>query len=388
MRVVVVGGGIVGLASASALADRGADVVLCERDSLGSGSTARALGGIRCQFSTAVNVDLSLASRPVWESFAERFGVDIAFRQTGYLMLARTAETAAGLERQVDLQHERGAETALLAPEEVPDYCGGVDPETVTAATYNPRDGFADPYLALQGFADAAREAGVDIRTNTAVTDVRRTAGRVVGVDVAGDGAPSDGSIDADAVVNAAGPWAGELASMARIDTPIEPQRRQALVVDPERPVPETDPLTIDLETSSHFRPERDGAAVVGGYFDDEPETPDPDSFSESYDVAWAAETVERAGVYCDYFGDGTRLKRGWAGLYAVTPDHHPIVEESMPGFVQAVGFSGHGFQHAPATGQVIAELVLDGEASTVDVSDLGSDRFERDDLLHERNVA
>jgi sarcosine oxidase subunit beta len=388
MRVVVVGGGIVGLASASALADRGADVVLCERDSLGNGSTARALGGIRCQFSTAVNVDLSLASRPVWESFAERFGVDIAFRQTGYLMLARTAETAAGLERQVDLQHQRGAETALLAPEEVPDYCGGVDPETVTAATYNPRDGFADPYLALQGFADAAREAGVDIRTNTAVTDVRRTADRVVGVEVAGDGAPSDGSIDADAVVNAAGPWAGELASMAGIDIPIEPQRRQALVVDPERPVPETDPLTIDLETSSHFRPERDGAAVVGGYFDDEPETPDPDSFSESYDVPWAAETVERAGVYCDYFGDGTRLKRGWAGLYAVTPDHHPIVEESIPGFVQAVGFSGHGFQHAPATGQVVAELLLDGEASTVDVSDLGSDRFERDDLLHERNVA
>lgn len=388
MRVVVVGGGIVGLASASALADRGADVVLCERDSLGSGSTARALGGIRCQFSTAVNVDLSLASRPVWESFAERFGVDIAFRQTGYLMLARTAETAGGLERQVDLQHERGAETALLAPEEVPDYCGGVDPETVTAATYNPRDGFADPYLALQGFADAAREAGVDIRTNTAVTDVRRAAGRVVGVEVAGDGAPSDGSIDADAVVNAGGPWAGELASMAGIDIPIEPQRRQALVVDPERPVPETDPLTIDLETSSHFRPERDGAAVVGGYFDDEPETPDPDSFSESYDVPWAAETVERAGVYCDYFGDGTRLKRGWAGLYAVTPDHHPIVEESIPGFVQAVGFSGHGFQHAPATGQVVAELLLDGEASTVDISDLGSDRFERDDLLHERNVA
>jgi len=388
MRVVVVGGGIVGLASASALADRGADVVLCERDSLGNGSTARALGGIRCQFSTAVNVDLSLASRPVWESFAERFGVDIAFRQTGYLMLARTAETAAGLERQVDLQHQRGAETALLAPEEVPDYCGGVDPETVTAATYNPRDGFADPYLALQGFADAAREAGVDIRTNTAVTDVRRTADRVVGVEVAGDGALSDVSIDADAVVNASGPWAGELASMAGIDIPIEPQRRQALVVDPERPVPETDPLTIDLETSSHFRPERDGAAVVGGYFDDEPETPDPDSFSGSYDVPWAAETVERVGVYCDYFGDGTRLKRGWAGLYAVTPDHHPIVEESIPGFVQAVGFSGHGFQHAPATGQVVAELLLDGEASTVDVSDLGSDRFERDDLLHERNVA
>jgi sarcosine oxidase subunit beta len=388
MRVVVVGGGIVGLSSAVALADRGATVVLCERGSLGDGSTSRALGGIRCQFSTAVNVDLSLASRPTWETFEDRFGVDIAFRQAGYLLLARTEETAQGLEQQAALQRERGAETELLPPEEVTDYCAGVDPDAVTAATYNPRDGFADPYLALQGFADAARERGVDVRTGTAVTDVRLADGRVVGVDVAGDGAPSDGTIDADAVVNATGPWAAELAAMAGVEIPVEPQRRQALVVDPERPVPEDDPLTIDLETSSHFRPERDGAAIVGGYFDDEPEMADPGSFSESYDVAWAAETVERAAVYCDYFGDDTRLKRGWAGLYAVTPDHHPIVEESRPGFVQAVGFSGHGFQHAPATGQVVAELLFDGEASTVDVSDLGSDRFETGELLHERNVA
>ena len=388
MRVVVVGGGIVGLSSAVALADRGATVVLCERGSLGDGSTSRALGGIRCQFSTAVNVDLSLASRPTWETFEDRFGVDIAFRQAGYLLLARTEETAQGLEQQAALQRERGAETELLPPEEVTDYCAGVDPDAVTAATYNPRDGFADPYLALQGFADAARERGVDVRTGTAVTDVRLADGRVVGVDVAGDGAPSDGTIDADAVVNATGPWAAELAAMAGVEIPVEPQRRQALVVDPERPVPEDDPLTSDLETSSHFRPERDGAAIVGGYFDDEPEMADPGSFSESYDVAWAAETVERAAVYCDYFGDDTRLKRGWAGLYAVTPDHHPIVEESRPGFVQAVGFSGHGFQHAPATGQVVAELLFDGEASTVDVSDLGSDRFETGELLHERNVA
>ena len=388
MRVVVVGGGIVGLSSAYALADRGAEVVLCEQGSLGDGSTSRALGGVRAQFSTAVNVDLSLASRPVWESFEDRFGVDIGFRQTGYLMLARTGETAAGLKRQVDLQRGRGAETELLAPEQVTDYCAGVDPDAVTAATYNPRDGFADPYLALQGYADAVREQGVDVRTNTAVTDVRLDGDRVVGVELTGDGAPSDGAIDADAVVNATGPWAAELAAMAGIDVPVEAHRRQALVVDPEQPVPESDPLTIDLETGSHFRPERDGAAVVGGYFADEPDRADPDAYAESYDVEWAAETIERAGIYCDYFGDGTRLKRGWAGLYAVTPDHHPIVEESRPGFVQAVGFSGHGFQHAPATGQVVAEIVLDGEPSTVDVSALASGRFDGDDLRHEHNVA
>jgi len=388
MRVVVIGGGIVGLSSAHALAKRGAEVVVCERGSLGDGSTSRALGGIRTQFSTPVNVELSLASLPVWESFEERFGVDIHLRQTGYLFLARTEETADQLREQVAMQNEHGAGTELLTPREATEVCAGVKPGVVTGATYNPRDGFADPYLALQGYADAIHQAGVDVRTGTAVTDIRLSSGEVAGVDVEGDDAPPDGRLEADAVVNAAGPWAARVAEMAGLEIPVEPHRRQALVVDPERPVPETDPLTIDLETGSHFRPERDGAAVVGGYFADEPEHADPGRFTESYDIDWAMECLERAGVYCDYFGEGTQLKRGWAGLYAVTPDHHPILEESLPGFVQAVGFSGHGFQHAPATGTIVAELLVDGEASTVDVDALSSDRFETGDLLHERNVA
>jgi sarcosine oxidase subunit beta len=388
MRVVVVGGGIVGLSSAYALAERGADVVVCEKGSLGDGSTSRALGGIRTQFSTPVNVNLSLASLPVWESFEERFGVDIGLRQTGYLFLARTDGTADQLAAQVEMQREQGADTELLSPETAAEVCEGVRLEAVTGATYNPRDGFADPYLGLQGYADAAREAGVDIRTGTTVSDIRRSGGRVVGVDLEGDGAPPSNAMEVDAVVNAGGPWAAEIAAMAGLDIPVEPHRRQALVVEPEQPVPESDPLTIDLETGSHFRPEREGAAVVGGYFADEPERAAPDTFAESYDVDWAMECMDRAAVYCDYFGEESRLKRGWAGLYAVTPDHHPILEESIPGFVQAVGFSGHGFQHAPATGRIVAELLHDGEASTVNVAALSSDRFETGELLHERNVA
>jgi len=388
MQVVVVGGGIVGLASAHALAERGAEVVVCEKGSLGDGSTSRSLGGIRTQFSTAVNVELSLASLPVWESFEEEFGVDIAHRQTGYLFLARTEESADQLEQQVAMQREHGADTRLLDPSECVEICDGVKPSAVTRGTYNPRDGFADPYLALQGYADAVREQGVDIRTKTAVTDIHLENGEVAGVEVEGPDTPSGGAIDADVVVNAAGPWASNIAALAGLEIPVEPHRRQALVVDPETPVPESDPLTIDFETGSHFRPEREGAAIVGGYFAEQPENADPDRYSEGYDVEWAMECLERASVYCTYFGEETQLKRGWAGLYAVTPDHHPILEESIPGFVQAVGFSGHGFQHAPATGKVVAELALDGEASTVDISDLSSDRFERGELILEQNVA
>ena len=388
MHIVVVGGGIVGLASAHALAERGAEVTVCEKGSLGDGSTSRALGGIRTQFSTRVNVELSLASFPVWESFEERFGVDIALRQTGYLFLARTEDSADQLRQQVEMQRECGADTELLSATEATSVCGGVRAEAVSAATYNPRDGFADPYLALQGYADAARELGVDIRTKTGVVDIRTAGEEVTGVEVESGEQSGREVIDADVVVNAAGPWASHVAAMAGLDIPVEPHRRQALVVDPETPVPESDPLTIDFETGSHFRPERAGAAVVGGYFAPEPERADPDRYAESYDVDWAMECLERTDVYCDYFGGETQLKRGWAGLYAVTPDHHPIVEESLPGFVQAVGFSGHGFQHAPATGQVVAELVLDGAATTVDVDALASDRFETGELLYERNVA
>lgn len=386
MDVLVCGGGIVGLAAAFELADRGADVTLCEKGTLGGGSTARAAGGIRSQFSTPVNVALSLASKPVWDAFEDRFGVDIGLRKNGYLFLARSEATAERFRANVRMQRDLGAATELLTPAEATERCPGLDPDPFVAATYNPEDGVADPNLAVQGYADAAREAGVDIRTGTAVTDVVRDDDRVVGVDVREDGDAE--RITADYAVNAAGAWAGRIGAMAGVDLPISPRRRRIAVVEPSTPVPESAPLTIDLETGSYFRPEREGIALVGGHFADADPDADPDGFDEGMEIDWAAEAVERAGAYTDYFGPETRIRRGWAGLYAVTPDHHPVVEESVPGFVTAAGFSGHGFQHAPATGRIVADLVLDGETDLVDVSTLDRERFERGETLAERSVA
>jgi sarcosine oxidase subunit beta len=383
MNVVVVGGGIVGLASAYSLADRGADVTLCEKGALGNASTARAAGGIRCQFSTAVNVDLSVASREVWDDFEDRFGVDIAYRKPGYLFLARDDATADQFRANVELQNERGVDSVLLDPRDATEYCPGLEREQFAAAAYHAEDGFADPNLAVQGYASAAREAGVDVRTNTAVTDVRRDGDGVVGVDT------EDGRFEADYVVNAAGAWASRLADLADAALPIEPRRRQIAVVDPTEPVPEDVPLTIDLDTGSYFRPERDGAALVGGHFGGDDPAVDPDHYSQSMDLDWAADAVERAAAYTTYFDAESGIKRGWAGLYAVTPDHHPVVEETVPGLVTAAGFSGHGFQHAPATGRIVADLCLDGDTSVVDVDVLASDRFtDGGDDLVERNVA
>ncbi|WP_440991250.1 NAD(P)/FAD-dependent oxidoreductase [Haloarchaeobius baliensis] len=383
MTVVVVGGGIVGMAAAHSLAERGVSVVLCEKGSVGAGSTERSAGGIRTQFSTRVNVRLSLASIDVWESFEDEFGVDIEYRRSGYLFLARDEATADDFEANVAMQREEGVDSELLAPEDAREHCPGLDPEPFRAATYCPTDGFADPHLALQGYSQAAAEAGVDVRTKTPVTAVHRDDdGRVTGVET------SDDTIEAEYVVNAAGPWAGRLNELAGVALPVVPKRRQVAVVDPETPVPESVPLTIDLDTGSYFRPEREGAALVGGHFGGDDPDVDPDRFSTTADTDWTIEAVEHAADYASYFGPETRIKNGWAGLYAVTPDHHPIVEEVAPGYLTAIGFSGHGFQHAPATGQIIADLVVDGETDLVDLDALSADRFERGETHDEQNVA
>ena len=279
------------------------------------------------------------------------------------------------------MQNECGVQSELLTPEEAREVCPGLCADLFRAATYSPDDGFADPHLALQAFATRAREVGADIRTGVEVTGVLGDSTGIEGVET------TDGPIHADFVVNAAGPWASRVAAMAGLDLPVSPERRQMAVVDPETPVAESVPLTIDLDTGSYFRPEREGAALVGGHFGGDTAA-DPNAYDRTTDLDWTIEAVEKAAEWTTYFGPDSEIRRGWAGLYAVTPDHHPIIEETIPGFVNAVGFSGHGFQHAPATGQLVTEIVFDGEASLVDISALDSYRFAEGRTVDERNVA
>lgn len=382
MDVVVIGGGIVGLSSAHYLSERGANVTLFEKGALGMESTARSAGGIRSQFSTPVNVELSLASKRVWDGFEDAFGVDIGHRKIGYLFLARSDAVAETFREDVGMQTDLGASSEYLSPDEAKERCPELRTETFVGATYNPDDGIADPNLAVQGYANAARENGAEIHTGTTVTDVLVDQNCATGVKT------ETGTYEAEYVINAGGAFANRLADRAGIELPIVPKRRQVAVVEPTVPVPETVPLTIDLETGSYFRPEREGAALVGGHFDAEDPDVDPKTYSESMDIDWAATAVERAAECATYFDLDSRIKRGWAGLYAVTPDHHPIIEETIPGFVTAAGFSGHGFQHAPATGRIVSELVYQGESRLVDVSALTSDRFERGEPIVENNVA
>lgn len=382
MQVIVVGGGIIGLSTAYYVASQGADVVLYEKGALGMESTSRSAGGIRSQYSTPVNVELSLASKTVWESFATDFGVDIGLRKVGYLFLARSPNTAETFRENVRMQNELGAESQLITPDEAAEICPKLDVGQFISATYNDDDGVADPNLAIQGYANAARQQGVDIQTKTEVTDVLTDGDAVTGVVV------EETKQEADFVVNAGGAWARRLGAMAGLDLPIAPRRRQIAVVEPTISVPESVPLTIDLDTGSYFRPERSGLALVGGHFSEQDPDADPDIYSDEMDLDWATVALEHAADYTEYFGPDTKIRRGWAGLYAVTPDHHPIIEEVLPGFITASGFSGHGFQHAPATGQIVSELIHTGEAQLVDISQLTSDRFETGNALIEQNVA
>lgn len=386
MRVVVIGGGIVGMATAHRLASDGIDVVVCERAKPGAGSTERALGGIRAQFSSPGNIALSQHAMPVWEQFEDTFGVDIGFRQHGYLFLTADGSTAEAFQRRVALQREHGVPSVSLPPEDAREYLPALHADRFVAATYSPTDGTADPHLALQGFADAARGLGADIRTGVEVTDVVFEVAGGTDPQVVAVGT-SEGRLPCDFAINAAGPWAGRVGELADLDLPVAPKRRQIAVVKPSTACPEDVPLTVDVDTGVHFTPERAGDALVAGNVGQADPTHDPDAYSTDYDLEWVRAVLPAAGDIAGYFGPETRVKNGWAGLYAVTPDHRPIIEESRPGFVNAVGFSGHGFMHAPATAQVVADLVSRGTTDIVDLDPFGSARFDDGDASSETAV-
>lgn len=373
MRTIVVGGGIIGLASAYSLLQRGIEVTLLEKSHLGAGATGMG-GGIRTQFSSPANVRLSLESLGIWNDFEAEFGVDIKSRPLGYLLLSREASTADQLRSDVEMQREIGASNRYLTPIEATDPCPGLRVDEFVGAGYSPDDLFVDANLALQGYANRVSELGGDIRTGVEVCGIQRAGddGSVTGVRT-DEGA----TLEADAVVNAAGAWASEIAAMADVDVPVVPQLRRQLLVEPGSSYPPLHPLTMDLDSGFVFYPESETLMIVSGQIGPM-QTVDPDRYRAQIDLDWTTSVLEGVGELASYFGPATATRERIAGVYAKTPDNNPIIEETVPGFVNAVGFSGHGFMHAPATGRMVAELVTEGTQSLVEPTAVSSDRFER----------
>lgn len=368
--VVVVGAGIVGLACAYFLADSGLDVLILDRGLPGAGDSVRTGGGVRSQFATVPNIQLSRLSLPIWNSFEERFGIDARFRRIGYLFLGRTPATATGLRERVTLQNTYGVPSEYVSADAIPERWRALTSGRWTGASFCARDGYLDHHLAVQGFYQGAVGAGARVLTGTIVTDLVFSSDRVVGV------MTTAGTFLADTVVNAAGAAAGHIAEMAGIKLPISPRRHELIVVQPEKPVPEEMPWLVDVDGQVHMRPDGQGRALVGGFLGVDKEV-DPDGYDPRPDPVWVRKVLRAAHESFGLVEPDTRVLRGWAGLYPSLPDHHPVIERSRPGLVTAAGFSGTGLMHAPAAGLLVAELVSDGRATSLDLSELGSERFE-----------
>ncbi len=376
--VVVVGGGIVGVSAAYHLAAAGAGrVVLLERaEAVGTGSTGRCAGGFRHQFSSRVNVELSLASVPMIIGFTEEHGLPVDVVQDGYLFLLRDEATRSSFHEAAQMQRSLGVDARELSPADAAAMAPGIAEDGLVGAAFCPDDGIADPGGLTQAYATLATRAGARLKLGADVERVVVDDDRVVGVRTA------DGTIESPAVVNAAGPWAGALAATAGVDLPLEPIPRMVVTTGdfPGRPKRRT--LVIDAATSFYLHREGDGVLMGMGGHDERA------SFSTAVDERFVAEDVLPTAVRIFPPLAEAGVASTWCGLYEMTPDRHPIIGPApVKGLWLANGFSGHGFQHAPVVGKLLAEMILEGRARTVDVSSLGLDRFADGALRSEHHV-
>ncbi|HEY8367768.1 MAG TPA: FAD-binding oxidoreductase [Thermodesulfobacteriota bacterium] len=377
VEVAIVGGGAMGASLAWHLARRGCrDVLLLEREGLlGTGSTGRCAGGVRHQFSSPVNIELSKLSIRSIERFEEEVGAPLDFHQDGYLFLLTREADWAEFRRNAELQRALGVPVETLTAAEAAALVPGLVVDDVLGATYCAKDGIADPHGLTQGYADAARRLGARIETGVAVTGIRVVGGRVRGVET------TAGPVEARWVVNCAGPWAAEVGRMAGVTVPVEPVRRHVFTTRPFAGAPARATMVIDFATTFYFH--RESGGVLMGMGRDE-----PPSFDTSVDPEFQYTVLETALERYPPLAEAT-IARAWAGLYEVSPDAHPIIGPvpGVEGFLLANGFSGHGFQHAPAVGLLLAETILDGRAHTIDLSPLAYERFARGRTPAERNV-
>jgi sarcosine oxidase subunit beta len=373
--VVIVGGGVIGTSVAFHLAEAGVDVCLVERDQLASGSTSRAAGGIRAQFSDPLNIAIGLRSIDAFTRFAERPGAEIDLHQVGYLFLLDREEDVATFETSVALQNEHGVPSRFVDLDEARELCPIAGLDGVLAATYCPVDGHASPEAVVQGYAAGARRHGAHVATGCAVTGVRLADSRIRAVETA------SGTIEAETVVCAAGVWSPALAEYVGVALPVEPYLREVGFTGPVDGLPSHIPLTIDFSTGLYFH--REGPGLLFGMADREQAA----GFDVPTDPAWLEEVMEVAERRCPALLD-MGIAGGLKGYYEVTPDHNALVGESpdVARFLYATGFSGHGFLQGPAIGEIVRDLVL-GRTPFVDPTALAVERFANAAARPEHNV-
>ena len=374
--VVIAGGGISGCALAYQLAKRNVDVVLLERETLGSQSTGKCAGGVRQQFSTEDNVRVMRLSVKLLESFEQETGHPADFRQIGYLFVFTQPQQVEDFRHNMEMWHRVGlTEARWVDPTEAAKMVPVMNVEDVLGCTFCPTDGIASPADVTAGYATAARRLGARLREGVEVTGIDIASGRVQGVRT------SAGDIATRLVINCAGPWAASIGRMAGLEIPVLPYRRHIAVTGAFPAVPRSTPMTVDFHTSLYFHPEGDG--VLMGMSD----RTEPPAYVTDVNWDFLEKMFEQAARRAPALA-GAGVKTAWAGLYESTPDHQailgPIAE--IEGFWCAAGFSGHGFMQAPAAALLVTQLLLD-KKSEIDISSFAFERFARGALVTERNI-
>jgi sarcosine oxidase subunit beta len=375
--IVIIGGGVMGASIAYHLAARGVEnVLLLEKEQFfGQGATGRCAGGVRYQFSTEINIQLSSISLPMLERFEDEIGQPIDFRQCGYLILITNQKDLEQFKHNIQLQHRLGVQTIWLDGDEIGERLPMMNLEDVLAGTFHAKDGLADPNSVVMGYINAANRLGATTQTDVEVTGIEVHAGNIKSLHT------TLGVINTPLVVNAAGPWARLIGDMAGVEIPITPLRRQMLTTTPLPEVPQDFPFVIDFAQSLYFH--REGEGLLTGMSNPH-EKP---GFDQDVDTTWEITHLEAASTRMPLLENAGLLSH-WAGLYENTPDAHPIFGSTpVGGFYICAGFSGHGFMHGPVAGKIMSEIILDGQASSLDISTLDLDRFESDRLIKEYNV-
>lgn len=379
--VVIIGGGIIGSSIAYNLAQQGCtNVLVLEREAhQGKGSTGKSMGGVRAQFATPVNIQMSLYSINFFSTFDEVVGHPADYRPHGYLFAATSERHMEYLRTNHARQKALGLNNVeFLSREDILETVPQLYADDIVGGTFCPTDGFVDPHSVMMGFMLNAREHGARLWLDTSVTGIDVENDQVTGVQT------TRGPVATRVVVNASGAWAAEVARLAGAELPVVPLRRQLVPTEPFANLPQRFPMVIDMSTGFHFR--REGLRILLAW-NDPAETP---GFKTEFDPAFIEKILTRAAERVPCLAEAAvNPRRAWAGLYEMTPDHHAIIGRAptVTGLYFANGFSGHGVMHSPATGRIISDLILHGESRLLDVTSLGVERFAEGRLIEETAV-
>jgi sarcosine oxidase, subunit beta len=403
--VVLIGGGIVASSIAYHLVSAGCkNVLVLERETAqGKGSTGKSMGGVRAQFSTPVNIQMSLYSIPFYAGFEERLGYPCDYRPQGYLFCATSDKHLAYLRANYEKQVAIGLKNVrLVGGDEIRRMFPQMRGDDIVGGSFCSTDGFVDPYSAMIGFMTWASDHGAALWKNATVQAITQDGASPLNALVPSGSSSSQksdetlgqratfniattrGTISTPTVVNCAGAWSAEVAAMLGITLPVEPLRRMLVPTEPFDQFPHTAPMIIDMSNGFHFRPESRGFLLA---WNDPEETP---GYKTDFEPSFIEKILTRAADRVPVFENvAVNPKRAWAGLYEMTPDHHPILGESpeVPGFFFANGFSGHGVMHAPATGKILSDLILTGKTDLIDATLLNFSRFAEGRTIHETAI-